>query len=66
MLFTLIVAVPWLKMDLVRHSVFSRRTALLRECGVHILHEPERYPSPLMVLWLEILATVHEVAQINR
>src|SRR5579859_7291943 len=48
-----IVTVPCLKMDLVRHPVFSRSIALLRECGVHVLHEPERYPSPLMVPWNE-------------
>src|SRR5205085_1882703 len=46
-----IVTVPCLKMDLVRHPVFSRSIALLREFGVHVLHEPERYPSPLMDPW---------------
>jgi phosphopantothenoylcysteine decarboxylase len=60
-----IVTVPCLKMDLVRHPAFSRSISLLRECGVHILHEPERYPSPLMVPWQEILATLHEVTQGN-
>src|SRR6266700_5910430 len=53
-----IVTVPCLKMDLVRHPAFSRSVALLRECGVHVLHEPERYPSPLMVPWNEILAAL--------
>src|SRR5437016_6058095 len=61
-----IVTVPCLKMDLVRHPAFSRSIALLRECGVHVLHEPERYPSPLMVPWHEILATLHQVTQGNR
>src|SRR6266496_4941156 len=56
-----IVVVPCLKMDLVRHPAFSRSVALLREYGVHILHEPERYPSPLIVPWNEILATLLEV-----
>src|SRR5947208_1119582 len=60
-----IVTVPCLKMDLVRHPAFSRSVALLGECGVHVLHEPERYPSPLMVPWNEILATLHEVTQSN-
>jgi phosphopantothenoylcysteine decarboxylase len=60
------VVVPCLKMDLVRHPAFSRSMALLRECGIHILHEPERYLSPLMVPWNEILATLHEVTQSNR
>ena len=49
-----ILAVPCLKMDLVRHPAFKKSIALLRECGVRILHEPERYPSPLMVPWDEI------------
>jgi phosphopantothenoylcysteine decarboxylase len=61
-----IVTVPCLKMDLVRHPAFSRSVALLHECGVHILHEPERYRSPLMVPWNEILATFHQVTQSNR
>ncbi len=60
-----IVVVPCLKMDLVRHPTFSRSIALLRECGVHVLHEPERYPSPLMVPWNEILAILHRVTQSN-
>ncbi len=60
-----IVTVPCLKMDLVHHPAFSRSIALLRECGVRVLHEPERYPSPLMVPWNEILATLHRVTQSN-
>jgi phosphopantothenoylcysteine decarboxylase len=53
-----IVVVPCLKMDLVRHPAFSKSIALLKECGVTVLHEPERYPSPLMVPWEEIFATL--------
>jgi phosphopantothenoylcysteine decarboxylase len=60
-----IVTVPCLKMDLVRHPAFSRSIVLLREWGVHVLHEPERYPSPRMVPWNEILATLLEVTQSN-
>lgn len=56
-----ILAVPCLKMDLVRHPAFSRTMALLREYGVHILHEPERYPSPLMVPWEEVLVALQQV-----
>jgi phosphopantothenoylcysteine decarboxylase len=51
-----IVLVPCLKMDLVRHPVFSKNIALLKEYGVNVLHEPERYPSPLMVPWEEIFS----------
>jgi phosphopantothenoylcysteine decarboxylase len=49
-----ILTVPCLKMDLVRHPAFKKSIALLQEYGVRILHEPERYPSPLMVPWDEI------------
>ena len=58
-----IVTVPCLKMDLVRHPAFSRSIAVLRECGVHVLHEPERYPSPLIVPWNEIFATLLDIIQ---
>ena len=60
-----IIAFPCLKMDLVRHPAFSRRVALQRDCGIHVLHEPEHYPSPLMVPWNEILATLPKVSQSN-
>jgi phosphopantothenoylcysteine synthetase/decarboxylase len=60
-----IVAVPCLKMDLVHHPVFKKNIALLRECGVCILHEPERYQSPLMVPLNEILDALREMTQGN-
>ena len=56
-----ILAVPCLKMDLVRHPVFKKSIAFLHECGVRILHEPERYPSPLMVPWDEIFKVFCEM-----
>ncbi len=46
-------------------SSLLQKCCLLRECGVHVLHEPERYPSPLMVPWNEILATLLKVTQSN-
>jgi phosphopantothenoylcysteine synthetase/decarboxylase len=58
-----VVAVPCLKMDLVRHPAFKKSIALLRECGVRILHEPERYPSPLMVPWDEVFGTLCEMTE---
>ncbi len=58
-----VVAVPCLKMDLVRHPAFARSIALLRDCGVCVLHEPERYPSPLMVPWSEVIESLHSIAQ---
>ncbi len=55
-----IVAVPCLKQQLAKHPAFSKNVALLRECGVHILHEPERYPSPQIVPWSIILDTLNQ------
>lgn len=56
-----IVAVPCLKMDLVRHPAFSRSIRVLRKCGVQVLHEPERYPSPLMVPLSQVLEALPRV-----
>lgn len=56
-----VVTVPCLKMDLVRHPAFKKSIALLHECGIRVLHEPERYPSPLMVPWDEIFKVLCEV-----
>ena len=50
-----IVAVPYLKQQLAKHPVFSKNLALLRECDIDILHEPERYPSSGIVPWSMIL-----------
>jgi phosphopantothenoylcysteine decarboxylase len=58
-----IIAVPCLKMDLVRHPAFKKSIALLRECGIRVLHEPERYPSPLMVPWDEIFEALCEMTE---
>ncbi|GCE50634.1 flavoprotein [Thermosporothrix hazakensis] len=56
-----IVAVPCLKMDLVRHPAFQKHINLLRESGVHVLHEPERYKSPQMVPLEEVIETLQAV-----
>lgn len=57
-----VIAVPCLKMDLVRHPAFQKNIALLRECGVRVLHEPERYRSPLIVPLNEVLDALREVS----
>jgi len=54
-----ILAVPHVSTDeLGQHPAFSKSVALLRECGVHILYEPERYPPantvPLQVVFDEL------------
>jgi phosphopantothenoylcysteine synthetase/decarboxylase len=61
-----VIAVPCLKMDLIRHPAFKKSVALLRNCGVRVLHEPERYPSPLMVPWERVFETLCEMTENNR
>jgi phosphopantothenoylcysteine decarboxylase len=43
------IAVPYLKPDLANHPAFYKSIKLLKEYGVHVLYEPEKYPSPLMI-----------------
>lgn len=33
-------------MTLARHPAFARNVAFLRECGVRVLFDPDRYPLP--------------------
>ncbi len=58
-----ILVIPCLKMDLVRHPSFKKSITLLRECGIRVLHDPERYPSPLMVPYNDILEMLHIMIQ---
>ena len=58
-----LVAVPCLKMDLVRHPSFRKSITLLQEWGVRVLHDPERYPSPLMVPEHEVIAVLNETIE---
>ena len=61
-----IVAVPCLKMDLVNHPAFRKNVASLREWGVIILHEPERYKSPQIVPWNEVLSTLETIRRLKK
>jgi phosphopantothenoylcysteine decarboxylase len=58
-----VLVVPCLKMDLVRHPTFKKSISQLHEHGIRVLHEPERYPSPLMVPWDEIFETFCEMTE---
>lgn len=60
-----IVAIPYLKQQLAQHPVFSKNRALLQECGIHILYEPEQYPSPEIVPWLMILDMLDQAIQMK-
>jgi phosphopantothenoylcysteine synthetase/decarboxylase len=39
-----IIAVPWPNQALARHPAFQRNVRFLRDCGVHVLFDPARYP----------------------
>ncbi len=41
-----ITAVPNPNVVLARHPAFARSVAFLRECGVQVLFDPDRYPLP--------------------
>lgn len=58
---TPIIAVPYLKLDLANHPAFLKNITLLKEYGVHILYDPEKYPSPLIIPWQVILDEVQRV-----
>ena len=58
-----ILVIPCLKMDLVRHPAFKKSITLLRECGISVLHDPEQYPSPLMVPFNDVLERLHIMVQ---
>lgn len=56
-----VVALPYLKADLAHHPAFLKNLELLREYGVHVLYDPETYPSPLIIPWEAILETLSHV-----
>ena len=58
-----IVTVPCVPSDhLARHPVFSHSLSLLKECGVALLYEPEKYPPMNNVPWETILDSVNTLA----
>ncbi len=58
-----IVAAPCITGPFSRHPAFPRSLALLRECGVQVLYDPERYPAPKIVPWSAILEALNILAR---
>jgi phosphopantothenoylcysteine decarboxylase len=54
-----IVAAPCITGPFSRHPAFSQSIALLRECRVKILYDPEHYPAPQIIPWSTILDTLN-------
>jgi len=50
-----IVAAPCITEPYARHPAFPKSLALLREYGVSVLYDPERYPAPKIVPWTMVL-----------
>lgn len=55
-----IIAIPCVPLQtLARHPAFSKSIALLKECGVTVLYEPETYPPMNNVPWEVVLHSLH-------
>ena len=61
-----IVAIPCVLTDsgLDSHPAFPRSIAQLREYGVHVLYEPEKYPPKNEVPWNVILDELHRITEL--
>jgi phosphopantothenoylcysteine decarboxylase len=53
-----IVVAPCLKQDLARHPAFPKSKRILAKWGVRILHEPNKYKSPQIAPWEDILQQI--------
>ena len=58
-----IITAPCITAAFARHPAFPKSIGVLRECGVHVLYDPERYPAPYIVPWESILKELNEVTQ---
>lgn len=56
-----IVAAPCITGPYARHPAFAQSLSLLRDCGIHILYDPDRYPAPTIVPWEQILVELHRM-----
>jgi phosphopantothenoylcysteine decarboxylase len=57
-----IVAAPCMSGPFSHHPAFPRSIALLKEYGIQVLYDPERYPAPKIVPWETILDTLQGIA----
>ena len=58
-----IVAAPCITSPYARHPAFPRSIAVLRDCGVRVLYDPESYAAPQIVPWEMILDTLNEAVE---
>ncbi len=60
---TPLVAAPCITTAYANHPAFPRSIETLKECGVRILYDPERYPAPNIVPWEQVLDELNKVVQ---
>ncbi len=60
---TPIVSVPCVQQVMARHPAFPKSVALLEECGVRVLYEPQKYPPMNNVPWKNILQSLDETIE---
>lgn len=57
-----IVAVPnFHEWDMGRHPAIQKSIATLRECGMNVLYEPEKYPPSNNIPWDRVLEELHKL-----
>jgi len=54
------IAAPCFKRALQNHPVVPRHMQLLKDAGVRLLHEPDRYPAPAIVPWTAIIESLQQ------
>ena len=62
-----IIAVPGVTTGsgLDTHPAFLKSIAFLRECGIHVIYEPEKYPPKNEVPWEVILDELYRICKKN-
>ncbi len=57
-----IITIPCVPLQhLARHPAFSKNIALLKECGVNVIYEPQKYPPMNNVPWEVVLHLLNEL-----
>ena len=58
-----IVAAPCITDPYSKHPAYSQSISLLRQCGINILYDAEKYSAPKIVPWESILETLNEATE---
>lgn len=61
-----IIAAPCITTAFAHHPAFPKSITLLKEYGVRVLYDPERYPAPKILPWETILDVLNKAVQYTR